>query len=39
MESTEAAYNIQVRNEELVLQKKATALVNFDDGVFIDIPG
>ena len=39
MESTKDSYNIDVVNSELVLEKKGTAQVNFDDGVIFDIQG
>lgn len=39
MESTTDAYEISVESATLTLSKKATAQVNFDDGVVIEVPG
>jgi len=39
MESTQEAYAIEVDSTELRLAKKETALVNFDDGIVLNLPG
>jgi hypothetical protein len=39
METTEEAYVIDVDSAELRLVKKETALVNFDDGIVLNLIG
>ena len=39
METTSNSYDISVTDGALVLSKKGTAKVDFDDGVILDIPG
>ena len=39
MESTSNSYDISVKDGALILSKKKTAKVDFDDGIILDIPG
>ena len=39
MESTQEAYAIDVDSTEIRLAKKENSLVNFDDGIVLNIPG